>query len=516
MSFPDISPATWATFALILLLFHGVRKHIQMRSSLPLPPGPKKLPLVGNLFNMPSTYAWEACVEWSKIYNSDIIHLDLAGTSVIVLSTLEATEALLEKRSSIYSDRAPSPMLTELMGWDFNLGLMKYGDEWRTHRRLMNQEFNVHASRSFRPKERVAAHGFLRHVLRDPNQFLEHLRQMVGEVILSVTYGIDALSADDPYLSMVEKAAESLKIAMVPGRFLVDSIPILKYVPEWVPGANFKRIAREWKEVVKAVQDAPFAEVKRRMASGSAPSSFTADSLRALELTDKYYKQETVKGTAATMYSAAVDTTVASLSTFILAMLANPQAQKKAQDEIDSVIAAGHLPDFGDEEAMPYVAALIKEVLRWGSVVPFGVPHFLAVEDEYEGYRLPAGSIVMGNIWGILHDEDMYPEPHTFKPERFLIDGKPNPSVKNPHAVFGFGRRICPGRHMATSAIWITAVSMLSVFDISKAVGEDGEVIEPSYKYTQGVLITPVPFKCSIKPRSREAIALIQATANEI
>lgn len=107
-------------------------------------------------------------------------------------------------------------------------------------------------------------------------------------------------------------------------------------------------------------------------ASGSAPSSFTADSLRALELTDKYYKQETVKGTAATMYSAAVDTTVASLSTFILAMLANPQAQKKAQDEIDSVIAAGHLPDFGDEEAMPYVAALIKEVLRWGSVVPFG------------------------------------------------------------------------------------------------------------------------------------------------
>ncbi|KAJ7127431.1 cytochrome P450 [Mycena crocata] len=79
------------------------------------------------------------------------------------------------------------------------------------------------------------------------------------------------------------------------------------------------------------------------------------------------------------------------------------------------------------------------------NVVPLGMPRFLAIEDENKGYRLPAGSIVMGNIWGILHNEAMYPDPYSFKPERFLLDGKLNPDVRDPEAVFGFGRRYCDG-----------------------------------------------------------------------
>jgi cytochrome P450 len=72
------------------------------------------------------------------------------------------------------------------------------------------------------------------------------------------------------------------------------------------------------------------------------------------------------------MYAAGADTTVSALSTFILAMLANPEAQRKAQREIDSVVGLGNLPDFSDEEGMPYVAAVVKEVLRWKNVTPFG------------------------------------------------------------------------------------------------------------------------------------------------
>ncbi|KAJ7899676.1 hypothetical protein B0H13DRAFT_1718084, partial [Mycena leptocephala] len=86
------------------------------RHRLPLPPGPPKLPLVGNLFDVPSTFQWKSYARWSKQYDSDIIHLDLAGTPVIVLSSLEATDALFEKRSSLYSDRGDFPMVTELMG----------------------------------------------------------------------------------------------------------------------------------------------------------------------------------------------------------------------------------------------------------------------------------------------------------------------------------------------------------------------------------------------------------------
>ncbi|KAJ7146878.1 cytochrome P450 [Mycena epipterygia] len=470
------------------------------------------MPIVGNIFDLPQAFEWKTYRDWSRKYNSDIIQLDLVGTSVIVLSSFKATEDLLDKRSSIYSDRPRAPMYTDVMEWTFNLGLMKYGDKWRSHRRLFSQGFNVTNSQNFHAKELAATHGLLRRLIHTPEAFRDHLRHMAGEIIMSVAYGIDVLPLNDPYIILAEQAVAAGVQAAVPGRFLVDSIPLLKYVPDWFPGAGFKRLAKEWKKVGRALEDVPFAEAKRQFAAGTAGHSFTAESLQILsESSNNYYQEETISATAASMYIAGADTTVTALSTFFLAMLANPDAQRKAQIEIDTVIGAGQLPNFNDEQSLPYVSALVKEVLRWKPVAPIAVPHFLSVEDEYCGYRLPAGSIIIGNVGAILQDEDMYPDPTAFKPERFLRDGKLNPDVRDPQAAFGFGRRICPGRHMAMSSMWITVASVLAVFDITKAVGEDGKIIEPSYEYTPDLISAPLPFKCSIKPRSADALALIEA-----
>ncbi|KAJ7215403.1 cytochrome P450 [Mycena pura] len=434
MSSSDLSGSLiWAALAATALYLTWL--HSTSRSRLPLPPGPRQLPFVGNLFDM-AARPWEVCMEWSKKYNSDIIHVNLAGTRVIVLSSFEASEALLEKRSSIYSDRPAFPMVNDLMGWNFNLR-----DEWRIHRRLFNQQFNMVASSSFSRVQRTAAHSLLRRLLDNPAGFRDHLKQMAGEVIISVTYGIDVQPVDDPYVALAENAIKSLSNARVPGRYIVDSIPILKYLPAWFPGAQFKRIASEGRFLSQAVRNVPFAETKRRMGSGEATSCFISKALQDLESGKRHFNESTVKNVAAAMYAAGAHTTVSALSTFILAMLANPDAQKNAQLEIDSVVGRGNLPHFGDKQAMPYVAALVKEVLRWGNVLPFGVPHVLAVDDEYRGYRLPAGSVVIGHVWAILHDEIAYPDPHAFEPKRFLLDDKIYPRVRDPQSAFGFGRR---------------------------------------------------------------------------
>ncbi|KAJ7460150.1 cytochrome P450 [Mycena latifolia] len=482
------------------------------RSQLPLPPGPAKLPLVGNLFDVPTHFQWEKYMEWSKEYDSDIIHLNLAGQSVIVLSSLEATTALLEKRSSIYSDRPDIPMVTdlELMAWDSNVC-----DTWRTNRRLMNETFNVKAARQYRPLEVAASRALLQRLLDHPDAFLDHFYQMAGEVIIAVTYGIHVLPSNDPYITVAHTVIQNAAVAALPGRFLVaslraNSFPLLKYVPSWFPGAGFKRQAKEWRKTVHAMRDLAFAETKRQMESGIAPRSFTVEHLEGLTDDDAYYQEKDVKATAATMFAGGADTTVSSLGTFVLAMLSNPDAQKCAQAEIDSLTGGKYLPDFEDEASLPYVSALVKEVLRWRNVAPVGMPHMLTTADEYRGYRLPAGSMILGNTWAILHDEVIYPDPNTFKPERFLIDGKPNPAVRDPDAAFGFGRRVCPGRHLATSSVWITIVSILATFDIQKAVDDMGNVIEPTGEYISGIISTPVPFKCSITPRSEATVAHIK------
>ena len=127
----------------------------------------------------------------------------------------------------------------------------------------------------------------------------------------------------------------------------------------------------------------------------------------------------------------------------MLAMVLHPEVQAKAQAEMDLVLGRGNLPTFADQESLPYLAAVMNEVFRWQVVAPFGVPHMSTADDEYRGYLIPKGTIVIANAHQMLNDEDVYPEPSAFNPERFLKDGKIDLSVRSPMiAAFGFGRRI--------------------------------------------------------------------------
>ncbi|KAF8210797.1 cytochrome P450 [Mycena galopus ATCC 62051] len=137
------------------------------------------------------------------------------------------------------------------------------------------------------------------------------------------------------------------------------------------------------------------------------------------------------------MSTASIDPTVSTLRSFILAILTNPGAQRKAQSEIDTVIGRDRLPDFRDRDSLPYVSALLKEVLRWRNVTLIGIPHYLVVEEEYHIMDTESQRDRL-----LLGTQDDIPDPYSFKPERFLADS--NTSVLQPESVFRFGRRVVP------------------------------------------------------------------------
>ena len=134
----------------------------------------------------------------------------------------------------------------------------------------------------------------------------------------------------------------------------------------------------------------------------------------------------------------------------------NPHVQRKAQEEIDRVVGNSRLPDFNDRASLPYIEAIYRELFRYEPPLGIGIPHSLVEDDIIDGYFLPKGlsnwmllgrllnlilgSMVSSNIWAMTHDENVYPDPFTFKPERFFnSDGTLNDD--NRVLAYGFGRR---------------------------------------------------------------------------
>ncbi|KAF9442390.1 cytochrome P450 [Macrolepiota fuliginosa MF-IS2] len=192
-----------------------------------------------------------------------------------------------------------------------------------------------------------------------------------------------------------------------------------------------------------------------------------------------------------------------------MAMCLYPEAQKKAQAELDNVLG-GRLPEFNDRPNLPYINAMVKESMRWQLVLPLGVVHMCTNGDEYDGYYIPKGTIVIGNAWTILHDSEVFENPYTYNPDRYLKDGKIDPTVRDPSvASFGFGRRICPGRFFSDNSLFSIIAHVLAVYDIRPGLDNNGKEIEIKPEMTGGSLSYPERFACRITPRSKEAEDLI-------
>ncbi|THG96718.1 hypothetical protein EW026_g5166 [Hermanssonia centrifuga] len=172
-------------------------------------------------------------------------------------------------------------------------------------------------------------------------------------------------------------------------------------------------------------------------------------------------------------------------------MLINLSAQDKAAQEIEAVVGKQRLPTFDDRANLPYLECIYKECLRWASVSPLTPPHRLMEDDSYDGYTLPKGSSVLCNVRAILRDEELFPDPYSFIPERYQLGPDVSPELErlmDPDTwVFGFGRRRCPGIAFASSSVWLAMVSTIACFRIERVRDKGGLEIIPERITVQGI-----------------------------
>ncbi|KAE9388250.1 cytochrome P450 [Gymnopus androsaceus JB14] len=526
--------------ALALLVLFARHVWVHPQRPFPLPPGPKGWPIIGNIFDVPKEKLHIAYMDMGRKYGSDLLYLNVAGTSLLILNSEEAANDLLVESFNVTDSKMFSNLQTgfphafpssggnqfpevlagknnlkerastgsvlrarEFMGWDFNFGFLPYGNRWRKSRAVFMQQFSASNLETLqKPILQESIYLFLKKLLDTPKDFEDHIRFLSGGTIISSLYGMSPFNNPQhgSYLELAKKANQSIVEAGIPGTM--------------VPGAGFKRKAAYERRFVQQMYNEPVESVKRNMASGTTKSCVVSRVLQDMQDNGAWSeeKEDFLKMASGTAYSAGSDTTAIALTVVVLALVRNPEILQKGKAAVDAVVGPDRLPNYDDEGKIPYVDALIMEALRWRPVTPLAVPHQTVSADVYKGYYIPSHTTVLANCWAFLHNPEIYGEDVTqFHPERFLNpDGTLNSKIPYPDAAFGFGRRVCPGKAFAQCSLWLAVASLLVCFDFARALDKDGVEIDPSTDCMDGMLSCPPPFECSIMPRSKAVEELIR------
>ncbi|TFK93396.1 cytochrome P450 [Polyporus arcularius HHB13444] len=511
-----MSAFVWlASLLAAYLVWAGLQQKSKRRA---LPPGPKGLPVIGNLRDMALTGLWLGAREWAQKYG-ELVYLNIFGQGLLFVNSYEAAVDLLEKRGAIYSDKPKMIMAGELCGCENMIGLTPYGDRLRRQRKLMLQALGASRIESYHPLLEIQTHNLLQGILNSPDDSASIIRRYAGGLTLLIVYGYRVMSNTDKLLDMADESLELLsnRIAAAGNVWIVDLFPPLKHIPTWFPGAKFKRDAAVWKGKMEAFVNEPFDFTKQQIEQGTAVPCYVSMLLddAALENKDQAVDDQRdfdIRWTANSLYAASFDTTISAISHFFLAMLQHPEILHKAQKEIDTVIGTSRLPTLSDRPNLPYVEAVAMEVLRISSPVPLGLPRRITEDNVYKGMFIPKGTLVFGNNYNMVRDPAIFPNPDAFDPSRYLDDADEHTArLRDPrNYVFGFGRRKCPGQYMIDASLWIAVASMLAAFDVTKARDEFGREVEPAVVYDNSIFTTMKPFRYDIRPRSAQAVRIVR------
>ncbi|KAH9169386.1 cytochrome P450 [Lactarius sanguifluus] len=372
-----------------------------------------------------------------------------------------------------------------------------YGDHWRRWRKLQHMGMNERAALYYREQQTLEAAIVLRDLLVDGgNGHDEILRRFVTSVVLGVSYGcrVRDLKTD----KMVNYNYQAILV-----RVVIYASFNVRPRNHCNGSAQHSRCSRRSALTTRRHIWTFFNGVKRRLEAGVAKECMGTYSLS--NGGNQGMTDVEVAYALSAPFSAGVDTTLSTIQWCLVAVVTYPDITTRIQEELDNAVGRDRLPTFDDEGSLPYLIAFIKEVTRrvclpwWRPVLPLAIPHATSKADVYAGYDIPAGTTVYGNIDALVKDPSLFEDPETFNPSRFLKPHSPTGGnwkgkVEGEFTLpFGFGRRVCPGIHVALQSTFISVARILWAFDVRPAADStvDPTKTEPRLNAHAGSVLLP-------------------------
>ncbi|KZT41168.1 cytochrome P450 [Sistotremastrum suecicum HHB10207 ss-3] len=471
------------------------------RNESALPPGPVGHWLLGN--EIPKPYAWRKFTEYTKQYGP-VFSLRLGRQILVVIGTYQAAVDVMEKQGALLADRPRSIAAGEILSGGKRTLLVQQGERLKRLRKALHGHLQPKVAVNYEPLQAKAALIMIMDILRDPQHFQDHAKKYAASVIMTLTYGkTSPTSYSDPEVQMVNECTRRLGTVVKPGAWAVDSWPILRYVPGYLSVLN--RHHREELALFRGQLD----NVRNQMTAGTAQSSF------AKELIERQVEYGLSDDEAAylcgSLFGAGSDTTAAAIAVVIMAAASFPELQTNAQKQLDMVVGADRTPTFNDREELPYIDAFVLESFRWRPISSGGFAHRATEDIIYNGYLIPKGATVIGNHWSIARDPDVFPDPEAFRPERWLT---PEGTIREDLRFynFGFGRRVCPGQHLANRSLYINTANLLWAF---KIMPDPTRPID-TLAFTDTANSHPLPFQVKFESRNPNVFKTVKAALEQM
>ncbi|XP_038150207.1 cytochrome P450 2K1-like [Cyprinodon tularosa] len=460
------------------------------------PPGPRPLPVIGNLLQLDLSRLYKSLLELSKEFGS-VFTVYLGPQKVVVLAGYKTVKEALVQHDEEFGERQTFPLFNE-----FNKGhgvLWANGDAWREMRR-----FALTNLRDFGMGKKACEDKIIeecQHLIEvfknfkgEPFDTMQPLNYAVSNIICSMVYG-NRFEYDDPeFTSMVDRTNQIILLTGSPSLQLYNMFPSL-----------FKWLRRmtefiEFKETNRKKNFALFSQLKQtlnpEMCRGFVDAFLVRkQTLEASGIKNSQFHDENLLVTVTNLFNAGTETTSTTLRWGLLLMAKYPKIQEQVQEELRNVIGDRQV-QVADRRSLPFTDAVIHETQRLASIVPNALPHKTSRDITFQGYQIKKGTTVYPLLTSVLHDPSEWEKPHSFHPAHFL-DKEGKFVKRDAFMPFSAGRRICLGESLAKMELFLFYTTLLQHFRFTPAPGvtEDELVLTAQ----GGVTLGPLPHKlCAV------------------
>ncbi|KAK5459729.1 hypothetical protein LTS15_003858 [Exophiala xenobiotica] len=510
-----------AIVGLLTFLFRLMRQAttLRVREGYTPIPGPPGLPIIGNTLEIPVTNPQVIFKKWAQQYG-EIYQIQLGFQRWVFLNSGSAAKEVIDKNSALSSSRPPMPSADFVSGY-MRILLMPYGERWRNLRSVIHTMFTPKASLTFKPSQEFEAKQMIYDMYQsrhDDTSFYQHVRRYTTSIILTSTYGFRVPIWDCEDVREIYGLMSEFSLASSPVYGLVDIFPVLLKLPGWMHW--WEKPLAVMRERQKNIWLKYWNGMKAKIDQGVAPDCFGRQMVEA-GYSKKGISEIQAAFVAGTMIEAGSETTSGTFNSVILYLMANPEVVKTAQKEIARVIGDSRSPTWDDEEDLPYIRAIVKEILRVRPVASVGSPHYTDGDIVYGNHFIPKGTVVTINQYSIHEYPQRWTDADKFNPSRYLdyplkagqYVGQADPECRD-HWSFGGGRRICPGMHLAENSLFILCAKFLWAFEPRPPLndaGEEDKIVITEDHYESGTTTLPKPFRCRLIPRNDQIVETVKA-----